>query len=123
MLVCDCMILYGNRFGVCCWFTLQNTGELSQNCTYVQNPGYPSAYTDTASLKYTIRRCSEGLKRCWIIQCGGISLRRIFVFLGVCSARLDFERKTIDGVADTKETKGGECATDKLAISVSTYSD
>ena len=45
------------------------------------------------------------------------------MFLGVCSARLDFERMTIDGVADTKETKGGECATDKLAISVSTYSD
>ena len=62
MLLCDCMILYGIRFGVCCWFTLQNTGELSQNCTYVQNPGYPSAYTDTASLKYTIRRCSEGSK-------------------------------------------------------------
>ena len=43
------------------------------------------------------------------------------MFLGVCSARLDFERMTIDGVADTKETKGGECATDKLAITVSTY--
>ena len=89
MLVCDCMILYGNRFGVCCWFTLQNTGELSQNCTYVQNPGYPSAYTDTASLKYTIRRCSEGLKRCLILAMVDKLETQICVFRGMqCQARL-----------------------------------
>ena len=33
--------------------------------------------------------------------------------------RLDFENFDIGGVANTEETTGGECATDKLAITVS----
>ena len=37
----------------------------------------------------------------------------------VCSVRLDFENFDIGGVANTEEKTGGECATDKLAITVS----
>ena len=33
--------------------------------------------------------------------------------------RLDFENFDIGGVANTEEKTGGECATDKLAITVS----
>ena len=43
-----------------------------------------------------------------------------FLFLSeVCSVRLDFENFDIGGVANTEEKTGGECATDKLAITVS----
>ena len=49
-------------FGVCCLFILDGTGTtaISQNCTYVQNPGFPSAYSDTAAISFTVNRCSNG---------------------------------------------------------------
>jgi len=47
-------------FGVCCVFILSTTGDISQNCSYIQNPSYPSSYGDTTSLTYTVRKCSDG---------------------------------------------------------------
>ena len=49
-----------HRFGVCCLFQLAKVGEVNQNCTYVQNPGYPSAYAETSAVKYTIKKCTDG---------------------------------------------------------------
>ena len=52
---------YGPRFGVCCIFLVSATGStISQNCSYIRNPGYPSAYTSTSSVSYTINKCSPG---------------------------------------------------------------
>ena len=43
-------------------------GTISQNSTHIQNPNYPSAYTDTTSCVYTFKKSS----------------------LDICSIRLDF---------------------------------
>ncbi len=49
------------RFGVCCLFLISATGTtINQNCTYLRNPGFPSAYSGTGSLSYTISKCSSG---------------------------------------------------------------
>ncbi len=51
-----------HRFGVCCLFILDGTGTtaINQNCTYIQNPGFPSEYADVNDLSFTINRCSNG---------------------------------------------------------------
>ena len=49
-------------FGVCCVFTLTDqSGQVNQNCTYIQNPGYPQSYTSVASVSYTINKCANGI--------------------------------------------------------------
>ena len=46
------------RFGVCCVFMVTACGStISQNCSYIKNPGYPNAYTDTTACSYTISKC------------------------------------------------------------------
>jgi len=85
-------------FGVCCVFTVSTCGSsVSQNCSYIQNPKYPTAYTATTSCSYTVRKCDNS----------------------VCSIRLDFESFTTLGPADTSETNGGKCQ-DTLTTTVST---
>merc|ERR1712050_19921 len=75
-------------FGVCCVFTVSATSTtINNNDTYIQNPGFPTAYGETNSLSYTIQKCSEDI--CWL--------------------RLDFEQFTTQGPADTVETNGGAC--------------
>ena len=55
-------ILIPFRFGVCCLF-LYKTGseDVSQNCSYIQNPNYPSAYGSTTSIYWNVKKCSKGL--------------------------------------------------------------
>merc|ERR1719367_864222 len=67
-------------FGICCLFVVSTTGAtIEQNCTYIQNPGFPSTLSDSTSLSYTVKKCS----------------------CDVCSLRLDFETLTILGPATT----------------------
>ena len=48
------------RFGVCCVFmTSTCSSTVSQNCSYIKNPGYPSAYTSTSSCQFTIQKCDS----------------------------------------------------------------
>ena len=48
-------------FGVCCLFLVSATGAtINQNCTYLRNPGFPSVYSSTSSLSYTVSKCSSG---------------------------------------------------------------
>jgi hypothetical protein len=51
-----------HSFGVCCLFLVNSAtpGTISTNCTYIQNPGYPSAYTATSNLAYTVSKSSSG---------------------------------------------------------------
>ena len=56
----DFQIHFHFRFGVCCYFRRDSAGELNQNCTYIQNPGFPSKYSETNALTYTIKKCSDG---------------------------------------------------------------
>ena len=49
-----------SRFGVCCVFMVTACGStVSQNCSYIKNPSYPSAYTATTSCQYTIQKCDS----------------------------------------------------------------
>ena len=49
------------RFGVCCLFIVSASGStINQNCTYLTNPRFPNAYTDTGSLSFTVTKCSPG---------------------------------------------------------------
>ena len=54
-------IFFPFRFGVCCVFLVTEAGTtINQNCTYIRNPGFPSAYGSTSSVAYTINKCSPG---------------------------------------------------------------
>jgi len=49
-------------FGVCCLFIYTTSGStISQNCSYIQSPNFPSTFTstDATSLTYTISKCSN----------------------------------------------------------------
>ena len=42
-------------FGVCCTFLVDECGStLYNNCTYIQNPTYPSTYSTTGSCAYSV---------------------------------------------------------------------
>ena len=49
------------RFGVCCVFQITDAGrEITENCTYIQNPGFPAVTTETNALTFNVRKCSDG---------------------------------------------------------------
>ena len=52
--------VFFNRFGVCCVFMTSSCGAtVSQNCSYIKNPGYSSAYTSTSNCQFTIVKCDN----------------------------------------------------------------
>lgn len=61
----------------------------------MQNPNFPSVYTTSQAVTYTVEKCTKG----------------------VCFLRLDFEAFSILGPGSTLEVDGGVC-TDKLEIIV-----
>lgn len=72
-------------FGVCCVITMSTCGgSISTNTTYIQNPGYPTAYTPatTGTCAYTISKVSDN----------------------ICTLRLDFQ--TFSGFATSTATAG-----------------
>lgn len=71
-------------FGVCCLFISTAAATISENCSYIQNPSFPSAYTATSSLTWTVSKCSND----------------------VCSIRLDFETFVIAGPTSTTDATG-----------------
>merc|ERR1719242_1219820 len=76
-------------FGVCCVFLYSSTSNtISYNDSYLQNPGFPSAFTSTGTtISYTITKCSNNI--CWLW--------------------LDFEQNTIEAPSATTEASGGAC--------------
>lgn len=86
-------------FGVCCLFTVSTCGsDVSRNCTYIQNPSYPSTYSSTSTTcSYTFSRFASD----------------------ICQLRLDFDTlqvatppsttglcTTVDSIAITQPTSG-----------------
>ena len=70
-------------FGVCCTFLANTCGStVSQNCTYVQNPSYPSAYTTAGSCEYSVMPLNSD----------------------ICQLRLDLDTFTL-----TDNVVGGAC--------------
>jgi len=85
-------------FGVCCLFSSSKSGDtIRENCSYVQNPNFPSVYTTSQAVTYTIEKCTKG----------------------VCFLRLDFEAFSILGPGSTEEVDGGIC-TDQLEVITTT---
>merc|ERR1711936_1443716 len=73
-------------FGVCCLFIVKDTSTtINENCTYIQNPSFPSVYDAQTALTYTVKKCADR----------------------VCSVRLDFESFTTVGPSGTLEATGG----------------
>ncbi|XP_040583175.1 uncharacterized protein [Lepeophtheirus salmonis] len=80
-------------FGVCCIFKLVACGgAISQNCTYIQNPGTPSGFTvgTTTSCRYTFPRTN----------------------MDICRIRLDF--KTLQ--LRQAPTATGVCGNENIAV-------
>ena len=50
------------RFGVCCVFMINDatTTQVNYNNTYLQNPGFPSTYSETTGITYTVAKVNEG---------------------------------------------------------------
>jgi len=49
-------------FGVCCIFKVSTCGStISNNVTYITNPGFPAAYTTTGTCSYTVSKCSSDI--------------------------------------------------------------
>jgi len=67
------------------------------NCSYIKNPGFPTAFSSTSSCSYTINKCDSS----------------------VCDVRLDFEQFTTNAPSLTTEASGGLCQ-DILTISTNT---
>jgi hypothetical protein len=82
------------RFGVCCFFTIATSGAFSENCTYIRNPGFPTATSEAASITYTVNKAQAD----------------------VCDMRLDFETFDLRGPTDT--SAAGETAVCADAMSV-----
>lgn len=51
-----------SRFGVCCVFIIKDDDkrDVKYNETYIQNPGFPSAYGKIDALSYTVRKMNDG---------------------------------------------------------------
>ena len=49
-------------FGVCCVFMYNDDDQtdVNYNDTYLQNPDYPSVYSDTNNIDYTINKVDQG---------------------------------------------------------------
>ncbi len=77
-----------------------SSSTISENCSYIQNPGFPSVYSATSTATYTINKCSSD----------------------VCDVRLDFETFNIVGPASTEEPTGGVC-TDSFVLSSVRFRD
>jgi len=76
-------------FGVCCTFTISTCGTgITQNCTYITNPSYPSTYTTAGTCTHSVTPLNAD----------------------ICQLRLDFDNFDITEVTD------GLC-TDSFAIS------
>jgi hypothetical protein len=68
-------------FGVCCFFAYDATATISENSTYIRNPGFPSSTTSATTLSMKIEKCSSE----------------------VCYLRLDFETFNLLGPVATDE--------------------
>jgi len=88
-------------FGVCCVFSVSASGSsVSQNCSYIVNPSYPSNYAPTSTpttLTYTINKSADD----------------------ICRIRLDYDQFVLTSpttpIAADKATSG-QCATDRFTM-------
>ncbi len=110
------------RFGVCCLFILQSGGStVTENCTYVQSEGFPTALANQDPVQFTVQRCTNGGGGRKIdVYLSFPNIQSTF-FLGtildVCLLRLDFQTFDIMGPGGTAEAEEGMC-TDTFMVTV-----
>ncbi len=99
-----------SRFGVCCVIITQSSSAtVTQNCTYVQSSGFPSALSNANAIGFTVQKCSNGA---FLFCCANVnyfSLIIIFLKTDVCMLRLDFESFTIVGTNGSANDNEGDC--------------
>jgi len=88
-------------FGVCCTFSVSATSSrVSENCTYIVNPNYPSNYAPTSTpttVSYTINKSSND----------------------ICRIRLDYDIFVLDQpvtTSDDNKATSGQCSTDRMTM-------
>lgn len=82
-------------FGVCCFTTVTEPGTITNNVTYIQNEGFPTAVLGTAPVTVATRT--------FMVQGGA----------NICQVRFDFESATVFEGPD-----GGVCGGDQDEITV-----
>jgi len=96
-------------FGVCCFTTVTDAGAITNNVTYIQNEGFPTAVLGTDPVVAT--------PRAFTVQGGA----------NICQVRFDFDTAVFaapfagvaaDAVAvpPVVEVNGGDCATDQIFV-------
>ena len=124
-------------FGVCCLFVLSSTSKLTvkENNTYIQNPSFPSVYSETSALSYTINKCEDSKLNIYLVELFNLVRNytlsckihlMILISTDICAVRLDFETFVTLGPLSNQE--GGDPVTlaghtthacaDKLTASV-----
>ena len=78
-------------FGVCCVYMVMECGGItSQNGTYVKNPNFPAAYTDTTACPFTLNKCDSGANSIMTLEFFITALlvfRRLLFSLGLWDVR------------------------------------
>jgi hypothetical protein len=88
-------------FGVCCVVSVSTCGDtITQNCSYIDNPSYPTAYTTTGDCSYTVTRCQDD----------------------ICQIRLDFFSTTLQQ-PNSADATAGVCTNTILDITGGTTSN
>jgi len=82
-------------FGVCCFTTVTAAGTITNNVTYIQNEGFPTAVLGTGTVTATPRAFNVE---------GGAN---------ICQVRLDFEAAT---VFEGPTANAGSCDGDKITV-------
>jgi len=89
-------------FGVCCFTTVTAAGAITNNVTYIQNEGFPTAVLGTAPVAAT--------PRAFTVQGGA----------NICQVRFDFDTAVFaqSGVesAVAPIVDGGSCITDQITV-------
>merc|ERR1712203_365099 len=80
-------------FGVCCFTTVTAAGEITNNVTYIQNVGFPTAVLGTAPVTAATRKFTVK---------GGAN---------ICQVRFDFEAATV-----FQGPTAGACAGDAITV-------
>merc|ERR1739846_183126 len=93
-------------FGVCCFTTVTAAGAITNNVTYIQNEGFPTAVLGTAPV--------TAVARAFTVQGGE----------NICQVRFDFEAATVfagptNGASGTATT-GGTCDVDTITVTQTT---
>lgn len=93
-------------FGVCCFTTITDPGTITNNVTYIQNEGFPTAVLGTAPVAAT--------PRAFAVEGGA----------NICQVRFDFEAATVlfgptQGAAAVANV-GGTCDTDQITVTQTT---